>query len=1101
MDSKKTKTKNEKPEKEKKKKKEKRGCKGCLKDMFVLIVGMITGIIVFVAAIVGTVYVALTAVSVKDLQQTFGVELVPEDNAELLNKNMLQLVQEVIGMASDISNVSIDDILDTFNLPIPNEIEGIDITPLFKYPIFEIPNHVSEVTSNVTIETIARLANVDLASYDIPLLLKLEDETVENAVSTLLKKISGNISLRLIEDDFGIELAGDNSILDNVKDVVISELGKVIDYMTLSDIIEIDADAFLSVDDTELYYYVGDKTQSYMQIDNLSQSNPYSETSVFKADEASGTLERREILYIRQKDSDGAYVLDGYGNYVYAVANDFYFIDQSTQTQFGAYVKNESGEFVLDETLDGEIYYRHIEYVPCDLVADMPEFSSLGKKYVKSYVNHFSLKNGSYLPSESGYFAVYDNGAFLIGTSTTGSLPSSASEFVPINSLAELGSGGKYFYSDFTTLSYRELTSYGVDYGTASEPVVPDENSSLIEGKSGYLLAHTGSSNKTLQAVSKIQIRNLADIIDKVKTLKVGELIDIYETETPEHEKSPQFLIELKDTPLSDLSQAINGLTLSAFIEIDSTSPKLLQALKDSSLSTISTDIQGICLADVIDVDSSSHALLKKIAYTAITDMSDAINGLFSDLVLNDVVNLNLYSAFVSDAAGDLTLIELKDKFIPFDRGDYVLVDGEYVYYDSSNPAHASLQRYERGYAYIPSDDGNYIYNVYHETDNPYVFYDLNNPSMPSVSDAIAAGNMYYFDVTNISSPYTQITSVDEFNNVSKLYPKMLKGYTGFIKKPSGYSGGFMSFTKVYADDVLLATSTASGTYVIKYNELTNIGTVKDADSINYIPVRYYDKAELKDTLYYSQNGTDFVVYSEAEHGAMSTVFDSLYICPSSVNGLYTFDSVAYSEYFGDKTAQNLFVFVKDSAAFDSYTGDYFVRFSGAVLDEDGSMPGQHYTKIYAAAIDASTGAMIQAASATYPDIVDDANINSIETVSYQTGENGVIEKSQNILIALNNKPLSSLNDSFKNMTLGDLISEAPDTFFSGSIMSSTLSDLGTVLTEKLSFATMGDIITWSGLSVDPAIELALNDITLVDFFDRLTITVVNGKPFIGFEL
>ena len=233
----------------------------------------------------------------------------------------------------------------------------------------------------------------------------------------------------------------------------------------------------------------------------------------------------------------------------------------------------------------------------------------------------------------------------------------------------------------------------------------------------------------------------------------------------------------------------------------------------------------------------------------------------------------------------------------------------------------------------------------------------------------------------------------------------------------------------------------------------------------------------------------------------MSTVFDSLYICPSSVNGLYTFDGVAYSEYFGDKTAQNLFVFVKDSATFDSYTGDYFVRFSGAVLDEDGSMPGQHYTKIYAAAIDASTGAMIQAASATYPDIVDDANINSIETVSYQTGENGVIEKSQNILIALNNKPLSSLNDSFKNMTLGDLISEEPDTFFSGSIMSSTLSDLGTVLTEKLSFATMGDIITWSGLSVDPAIELALNDITLVDFFDRLTITVVNGKPFIGFEL
>lgn len=910
--------------------------------------------------------------------------------------------------------------------------------------------------------------------------------------------MNGNISLRLLEDDFGIEIEGENSVLENVQDVIIGELGGVLDYLTLSDIIDIDSDKFISIEDTALYYYVGDKTQSYIQIDNLSQSNPYSETSVFKADETSGVLDRREILYIRQKDSDGAYVLDENGNYVYTVANDFYFIDQSTQTQFGAYVKNESGEFVLDETLDGEIYYRHIEYVPCDLVADMPEFSSIDVKYVKAYINHFTLQNGNYLPEAFGYFEVY-RGGFLIGTSTTGNVPSSASEFVAINSLDELNGQDKYFYRDFTTLSYRELDSYGINYGTAEEPVVTDGNSSLTESKTGYLKAHTGTSNKTLQAVSRIQIKNLSDIIDKVKTLKVGELIDVYETATPEHEKSPQFLIELKDTPLSDLSQAINGLTLSAFIEIDSTSPKLLQALKDSSLSTIETDIANVCLADVIEIDSSSNALLKKIAYTAITDMSDAISSLFNDIVLNDVLNLNLYSAFVSDAAGEYALLELKNKFIPFDRGDYVLENGNYVYYDSKNPDHALLQRYERGYAYIPSDSGNYVYNVYDETGNPYVFYDPNNSAMPSVADAVAAGNMYYCKIEN--KTYVQITSEDEFNNVSKLYPKMLKGYTGFIKTPSGYSGSSISFTKVYADDVLLATSTASGTYVIKYNELTNIGTVKDADSINYIPVRYYDKAELKDTLYYSQNGTDFVVYSEAEHGAMSTVFDSLYICPSSVNGLYTFDGIDYGEYFGDKTAQNLYVFVKDSAAFDTYSGDYFVRFSGAVLDEDGSMPGQHYQKIYAATVDSSVAAMIQAASATYPDIVDDANINSIETVSYQTDENGIIEKSQNILIALNNKPLSSLNDSFKNMTLGDLISESPDTFFSGAIMNSTLSDLGTVLTEKLSSATMGDIITWSGIAVEPAIELALNDITLVDFFDRLTITIVNGKPFIGFEL
>ena len=108
MDSKKTKTENTKPEKEKKKKKEKRGCKGCLKDMFVLIVGMITGIIVFVAAVVGTVYVALTAVSVKDLQQTFGVELVPEDNAELLKPYRLDMngINKIERAISDLADIA-----------------------------------------------------------------------------------------------------------------------------------------------------------------------------------------------------------------------------------------------------------------------------------------------------------------------------------------------------------------------------------------------------------------------------------------------------------------------------------------------------------------------------------------------------------------------------------------------------------------------------------------------------------------------------------------------------------------------------------------------------------------------------------------------------------------------------------------------------------------------------------------------------------------------------------------------------------------------------------------------------------------------------------
>ncbi|MCI5819095.1 MAG: hypothetical protein MRZ86_00710, partial [Acidaminococcus sp.] len=506
----------------------KHGCKSCFKSVVILIVGMLLGIVLFVGAIAGTIYVVLTSVTIEQVQNTIGVELVKKDNKEMLSMTAFEFVTALVGMIGNISSLSINDVLAKFNLPIPNEVSGIDITPLFKYPILEIPQHLEDVTKNIKLSAVSRLAGINFNEFGLPILNRLQDETIQNALTKILSSINGTLTIRNLSYDFGIDVAADNELLNNLKDLPISDLGSVIDLLTLSEIIKIDNDKFVKAAelDTKFLYVYAD---SYVAIDDLDTQNPLCSQSIFGVTSDGSALKYNELRYVRKTDENGNEIKDVDGKFVYEINNSSYYFDRYIADDNGGFVKLNSGEYVpydetqhsgkqrykqvenfekyklsggkyiLDATAQGKTFYRHIEYVPYDALG---EFASAPTRYLKAYINNFVNSGSGYLPQQVGFVKVYDY-EYLIGTSTTSAAPIKAEEFTPVNNLSEIATATKPLYFKTVledgTLKFMPFKSYGIDYGTAANPITVDENSSLTDEKEGYFKAYEGTSDKTLQ--------------------------------------------------------------------------------------------------------------------------------------------------------------------------------------------------------------------------------------------------------------------------------------------------------------------------------------------------------------------------------------------------------------------------------------------------------------------------------------------------------------------------------------------------------------------------------------------------------------------------
>lgn len=104
---------------------------------------------------------------------------------------------------------------------------------------------------------------------------------------------------------------------------------------------------------------------------------------------------------------------------------------------------------------------------------------------------------------------------------------------------------------------------YGVpaaDYGLA-DGTVPADDSRLDDKYEGWVRVHVGTADPAMQVIAGETISSVSGATDKITALKLGEVLDI-------DENSAKILQTLKDTPIKEMSEALDTVTLSDATDI-----------------------------------------------------------------------------------------------------------------------------------------------------------------------------------------------------------------------------------------------------------------------------------------------------------------------------------------------------------------------------------------------------------------------------------------------------------------------------------------------------------------------------------------------------
>lgn len=492
-----------------------------LRGTLTFVLGMILGIILLIVAIVGTVFGITTQITVGDLQQKVGLEgesAIIDAGSEAENKSLWDLGKSLIDDFGNFSNMSLREIADKYGLngkldSLGAIIDGIDFSPIFEVPISEIGSSVHLIVENITLDDIGTLAGIDFGTYDIPVIKDNLYNSVTKAIDEILSGIDGdNMTLRQIEENFGLTL-GENAIFDQIKDSPLSAFGSIVNGLEVGTIIDADCDAFILNGANPVYVKVNRYEQvGATEIDSVKAG---ATTYVAGADDE-GNLIYKELRFVEKtttdENGDKVAVTDEAGNPVYKVDNS-------------CYTAAEEGE-------ESKVYYRFVEYEK----ATATNLTDGAKLYLQTYSNHFTAKDGSYAPIESGFIAL--DTLTIAGTAGTNIIVTSADK-----------------YLDGETLVNMEV------YGKDVEEYPSADTRLIAGGDESYLLVHKGTSDTAIQAIARTTVSGLNNATDSLMALRLCDLIEI-------NDESPAILLTLKDTALKDLSKSIDTLILGDVIDI-----------------------------------------------------------------------------------------------------------------------------------------------------------------------------------------------------------------------------------------------------------------------------------------------------------------------------------------------------------------------------------------------------------------------------------------------------------------------------------------------------------------------------------------------------
>lgn len=615
-----------------------------LKGTLTFILGMVLGIILFVLAIGGAVFAIGSSMTVGQLQESLTQEEVIAKDSALYSQKLIDAIKSIIGDVKDIKSLSLKTLYEHYGISVLNGISGIDFTEkeFYSLPISELIGDTSKIVNSFTLSDISKIADVDFSSYGLPVLDDNLNNNVKTALNNIMSSLNGDLTIRSINDKFGIDIGvGENALLAAVQDVALSNFGSVVNAMMLDKILNVDSDTFVKVGENDVYV----KADGYDVVSNADlQNSAYTapvgvETYIAGAtdsdnDGTADTLVEKELRFVKKNTQDA----DGNEVVKYVVDNSCYATDFNAET-------NEKE------------FYRHVQYEKYTGARDEYFVLSYANKIVEVGSTSFTLYTKGFLSLNDIYVSVGGTvvpfGAGVSGAKITlGSTLRKTEEGIFENS-------ERYFVFDVPVDKNTKLRAF--EDGTV--PVYTD----------CYERVHVGSSEQILQLVAYMTVTELQNADDLLNSLTVGDVVS---------SDSSKLVNALKDCKLKDIGTKINTLKIDDVIDINDESSIAMKSLAahGATLDNIDTIVNELSIGELMEVTYD--------VYQAQAD---------GDYVKVDLfVPYNEYLEIHKTAKSEngLFVKDASDNYVSTtdETGDVYVNIGRYTLFDSEK--HAGLDRY-----------------------------------------------------------------------------------------------------------------------------------------------------------------------------------------------------------------------------------------------------------------------------------------------------------------------------------------------------------------------------------------------------------------------
>lgn len=615
-----------------------------LKGTLTFILGMVLGIILFVLAIGGAVFAIGSSMTVGQLQESLTQEEVIAKDSALYSQKLIDAIKSIVGDVKNIKSLSLKTLYEHYGISVLNGISGIDFTEkeFYSLPISELIGDTSKIVNSFTLNDISKIADVDFSSYGLPVLDDNLNNNVKTALNNIMSSLNGDLTIRSINDKFGIDIGvGKNALLAAVQDVALSNFGSVVNAMMLDKILNVDSDTFVKVGENDVYI----KADKYDVVSNADLKNSaYTapvgvETYIAGAtdsdnDGTADTLVEKELRFVKKitQDADGNEVVK------YVVDNSCYATDFNVET-------NEKE------------FYRHVQYEKYSGASDEYFVLSYANKIVEVGSTSFTLYTKGFLSLNDVYVSVGGTvvpfGAGVSGAKITlGSTLRKTEE-------GNFENSERYFVFDVPVDKNTKLRAF--EDGTV--PVYTD----------CYERVHVGSSEQILQLVAYMTVTELQNADDLLNSLTVGDVVS---------SDSSKIVNALKDCKLKDIGTKINTLKIDDVIDINDESSIAMKSLAahGATLDNIDTIVNELSIGELMEVTYD--------VYQAQTD---------GDYVKVDLfVPYNEYLEIHKTAKSEngLFVKDASDNYVSTtdETGDVYVNIGRYTLYDSEK--HTGLDRY-----------------------------------------------------------------------------------------------------------------------------------------------------------------------------------------------------------------------------------------------------------------------------------------------------------------------------------------------------------------------------------------------------------------------